>query len=594
MKSNTGIIQPEFNFENTVPAISAGGVHDLSRAKRNNQVKPALFNEYEKVMAFICTTIGNYDFAAIDDPFRIPGPQSNIGFTVRHVYHECTNLIESLEVRKYDKTGGPINGNITVSGTSGVTGAATFNSSIGVTGNTTLSTLSVSGNTTIGTDSTNTLILRSRTSIPNAVDPTTSIRIGNSCDIYQSAANVLTLDDSLNIGINLTVTGTTTLGTTFNDILTLNSRVLIPSALSNSTSLKIGTACYLYEDGAGTLKTDNNIIVENNLTVKGDIVLGDLATDDTFIVNAISTFNGNTTIDGNLTIPVNNIFTSNGEVRLYNNTDIHGNLTVTVGTVNLTETTITKLIVTTVEPTESSLFMGKVVISGLLSLNGGINFGNDTVTIKKLSVTETLSVSGPLTLTAASTISIEKSRIDLPTDFSFLSTVASPVLKFGYRLEEVHHNLAAVFQSATSTPAGAPAIDTDGRFISGKIYNLVWNDIAETVPSDGSYEPGDFVQFIPGKNMTTKYIEGNTDMVIGVCSGEPGFIVGWNPEYPNPRFVALKGMVWIKLDKDYPYGDMYITPSGKICTTVEVLRMPACKRIGTLFEKKDGMGRIFI
>jgi len=60
-----------------------------------------------------------------------------------------------LNTRKFNTTGGPITGNISVSGTLGVTGAATFSSTLGVTGDLLVNTnkfsvASLSGNTIVG------------------------------------------------------------------------------------------------------------------------------------------------------------------------------------------------------------------------------------------------------------------------------------------------------------------------------------------------------------------------------------------------------------------------------------------------------------
>jgi len=132
-------------------------------------------------------------------------------------------------------------------------------------------------------------------------------------------------------------------------------------------------------------------------------------------------------------------------------------------------------------------------------------------------------------------------------------------------------SLAIVWQSTSDAPTMAAALN--GRFISGKVYNAVYNDIAETVPSDGSTEYGDLlmVDLTSEEFRVTKYDGININAFVGIRSTDPGYVVGWNSEYQNPVFVALKGMVPLKAPnarERFKMGDRLIL-SG---STVEVLK----------------------
>ena len=104
---------------------------------------------------------------------------------------------------------------------------------------------------------------------------------------------------------------------------------------------------------------------------------------------------------------------------------------------------------------------------------------------------------------------------------------------------------ARIWNSTATAPDRT--CSTNGRFISGKVYNLVYNDIAEQMPSDGSLAVGDIamVDLTSSTYRVTRYDGQHTDAIIGIVSGDPGFAVGVNPEYEHPVFIALKGMIWL-------------------------------------------------
>jgi hypothetical protein len=110
---------------------------------------------------------------------------------------------------------------------------------------------------------------------------------------------------------------------------------------------------------------------------------------------------------------------------------------------------------------------------------------------------------------------------------------------------------------------------TDSRFMSGRVYNYVYNDIAECMPSDGSLNPCEIAMLDMSCDhfRLTKFdftLE-HSDLIIGIVSKEPGYIVGYNEAYENPIYIALKGMVWIK------YHEGFIPEKGKEIGIVEGL-----------------------
>lgn len=125
---------------------------------------------------------------------------------------------------------------------------------------------------------------------------------------------------------------------------------------------------------------------------------------------------------------------------------------------------------------------------------------------------------------------------------------------------------AAIWDSSNSAPDIAAS--ATGRFIAGKVYNAVWNDIAESVPSDGTVKPYELAMVdVKSKAFqATKFDGENVDAILGIVSPDPGFIVGVNKDYCNPVEIALKGMVWVSVGdfiKDCRIGNrIMITNSG--------------------------------
>lgn len=87
----------------------------------------------------------------------------------------------------------------------------------------------------------------------------------------------------------------------------------------------------------------------------------------------------------------------------------------------------------------------------------------------------------------------------------------------------------------------------DSRFIAGRVYNYTYNDVAECVPSDGRVKEHNFAMVSKCGHgfKVCNYDMKNHSAILGPRSDEPGFCVGWNPDYLNPIFIATSGMVWV-------------------------------------------------
>jgi hypothetical protein len=125
--------------------------------------------------------------------------------------------------------------------------------------------------------------------MPNATAPADGLILGGDAALYRSTTETVRTDNSLSVGADLTVdrnmlvAGNATLGNASTDITTLRGYVRVADS---PMLFGTGDASYdtnLYRSAANTLKTDDSLIVETNLTVNGDTALGSASNDTTVI-----------------------------------------------------------------------------------------------------------------------------------------------------------------------------------------------------------------------------------------------------------------------------------------------------------------------
>lgn len=191
-----------------------------------------------------------------------------------------------------------------------------------------------------------------------------------------------------------------------------------------------------------------------------------------------------------------------------------------------------------------------------------------------------------------------------------LETSSGPILFKAKDPVTSVEEIGATFEisDTVNPPANTPIVR--GKFMAGRLYNSVWNDIAECMPSDGSGKEGDLMMI----DKKCKYFrltifdgnKDNLDAIVGVLSTNPGYVVGWNDSYENPICIALKGMVPLNISKfnkndDYfDIGDVIFYSfrhNGFI--TKRYIRMYGVpsydvKEIGIILEKNKNILKIFV
>lgn len=151
--------------------------------------------------------------------------------------------------------------------------------------------LSVDGNTTLGNENTDQTVIRGITKIADS-SSTNGILFGTGnasydTNLFRSAANTLRTDDDFVVGSN------TTLGDASTDTTVIRGITKIAdSSSTNGILFGSGNTNYdtnLYRSAAGTLRTDDDMIVAGNLTIVGNLTaLGTYSRLDTLITGTSS------------------------------------------------------------------------------------------------------------------------------------------------------------------------------------------------------------------------------------------------------------------------------------------------------------------
>jgi hypothetical protein len=137
--------------------------------------------------------------------------------------------------------------------------------------------LNVNGDSTLGDANTDTTIIRGITKIADS-SSTNGILFGNNnasydTNLYRSTTNTLKTDDNLIVDQDLTVNGNITLGSDQSDTITVNAGPInIPNAINSSDAIILGSDVNLYRGSADTLQTDDSLNVGSSLIVNGPLI----------------------------------------------------------------------------------------------------------------------------------------------------------------------------------------------------------------------------------------------------------------------------------------------------------------------------------
>ena len=138
------------------------------------------------------------------------------------------------------------------------------------------------------------------------------------------------------------------------------------------------------------------------------------------------------------------------------------------------------------------------------------------------------------------------------------------------------------------TPGGGTALACNGGISAAKVYNAVWNDLADSieVPQDTELEYGYCYKYKNGKvYKTDEYADSN---VLGIHSDTAGMVLGIKPSHIKCINLAVAGVVLAYVDNEYECGTPLVaTKEGKLTKANKMTRVLHPERIVATYFRKE-------
>ena len=387
------------------------------------------------------------------------------------------------------------------------------------------------------------------------------------------------------------------------------------STLNVGTTTVTGTANVI----GGTLNTDT-LTVTGGLNVNGSMVAsealtlekGGTVTGDTTLDSLTGSIklgkafdtNGNATDSASVIVPSGKALTISGTATA-SNLSLGGSATIdssTIkgatlngGTVNLNSKTLTVN-----GASNGTISGGTIGSSGTTTTiqEGTVNLNSKTFTVNNAS-------DGTITSSTISSSTIQNGTIDLNSKtltVSSDSTITNTTSGSTITLEGVGAIDAKSMTLTTSSgaslninntlgnknPDGGTAVACNGGIRAAKVYNAVWNDLADSieVPQDTELEYGYCYKYKNGKvYKTNEYTDPN---VLGIHSDTAGMVLGIKPSHIKCINLAVAGVVLAYVDNEYECGTPLVaTKEGKLTKANKITRVLHPERIVATYFRKE-------
>ena len=376
------------------------------------------------------------------------------------------------------------------------------------------------------------------------------------------------------------------------DLKLLNTAYGINKKRIDNLSIKIKTETL--EVGTttvtGTAKVTGGTLTTNTLNVTGDMTIdGSVSTSKALTLSNGGTVKGSTTLDS-LT----------GSIKIGSATDASGNATGVASVVVPSGKALT--ISGTATASNLSLGGSATIDSSTIkgaTLNGGtINLSDNTLTVNGAS-------DGTITSSTISSSTIQNGTIDLNSKtltVSSDSTITNTTSGSTITLEGVGAIDAKSMTLTTSSgaslninntlgdsnPDSGTAVACNGGIRAAKVYNAVWNDLADSieVPSDTELEYGYCYKYKDEKvYKTDEYADPN---VLGIHSDTAGMVLGIKPSHIKCINLAVAGVVLAYVDNEYECGTPLVaTKEGKLTKANKMTRVLHPERIVATYFRKE-------
>ena len=329
--------------------------------------------------------------------------------------------------------------------------------------------------------------------------------------------------------------------TTTNGTLTVNSGAFTTNTLEVNGGMVVnGGGVALPEGKALSLNDGGSVTGTTTLdTLTGAVKFG----------NAVS--NGNVTGSAQIVVPSGKSLSLSGSAITNENTTIEGTIT----SANITAS--------------GSAVLDGSTIKDVTVQNGTIDLNSKNLTVTSNSTITNTTSGSTITLTGVGAIDAKSMTLGDITDTT--STALYILNKLG-----------------KDNPINGVALKCEGGISAAKVYNAVWNDLADSieVPSDTELEYGYCYKYKDEKvYKTDEYADPN---VLGIHSDTAGMVLGIKPSHIKCINLAVAGVVLAYVDKEYECGTALVATKGGMLTKANratLLLHP--ERIVATYYKKE-------
>ena len=326
--------------------------------------------------------------------------------------------------------------------------------------------------------------------------------------------------------------------TTTNGTLTVNSGAFTTNTLEVNGGMVVnGGGVALPEGKALSLNDGGSVTGTTTLdTLTGAVKFG----------NAVS--NGNVTGSAQIVVPSGKSLSLSGSAITNENTTIEGTIT----SANITAS-------------GSAVLEGSTIKSATIQ-NGTIDLNSKTLTVTSNSTITNTTSGSTITLTGVG--AIDATSMTLTTSSGASLNISNTL--------------------GNTNPTSGTALACTGGISAAKVYNAVWNDLADSieVPSDTELEYGYCYKYKDEKVYNTdKYADPN---VLGIHSDTAGMVLGIKPSHIKCINLAVAGVVLAYVDKEYECGTALVaTKEGKLTKANRATRLLHPERIVATYYKKE-------
>ena len=361
--------------------------------------------------------------------------------------------------------------------------------------------------------------------------------------------------NNLNVTGDMTIDGSvsTSKALTLSNGGTVNGSTTLDSLTG---SIKIGSAT----DASGNATGVASVVVPSGkaLTISGtatasNLSLGGSATIDSSTIKS-ATLNGGTVNLNSKTLTVNGA--SNGTIT----SSTISSSTIQNGTMNLSDNTLT------VNGASNGTITSSTISSSTIQ-NGTIDLSNNTLTVTSDSTITNTTSGSTITLTGVGAIDAKSMTLNAPSSGASLN---------------ISNTLG------NKNPDSGTALACTGGISAAKVYNAVWNDLADSieVPQDTELEYGYCYKYKNGKvYKTDEYADSN---VLGIHSDTAGMVLGIKPSHIKCINLAVAGVVLAYVDNEYECGTPLVaTKEGKLTKANKMTRVLHPERIVATYFRKE-------